>query len=519
MSAIDDIPPLSLEMRNIGMRFGENWVLRDVSFLVKPGTVHALVGHNGAGKSTLMKIALGVYTPVTGEVRIGGERLTFTRPAEARSLGLGMVFQETSLIDTLNGLDNLFLNSEVRRGGLIARRPEEEEAAALFERLGMSRFLLRRRVGEMTKIEQEMVEIAKALRLGQKVLILDEPTAPLGREEIATLFEVVRAVARLGTGVVLITHHLRELYEISDEVTCMREGAVVLNAPTSETTLPGLVAAILGPAAASGHLVQERGERPAVVRTEGQVEPVLDVRHLQVGTKLADVSFSVFPGEILGVTGLAGSGRSLLLRTLFGDIQASGGEIEVRGRRYTPADPKEAIARGVYLVPEDRRVHGLVLTKPIVENVVLSILRKLVQAGILRMRQGVRLARDMISLLNIRTRGPWQIAGELSGGNQQKVVLARALVSDIDVLLLDEPTFGVDIGSARDLVTQVRKLAESGKAVVWVTSDLLEILDVADRILVLADGVVRAALLRGDADFSEAALVQLMQREHYQRAG
>jgi ABC-type sugar transport system ATPase subunit len=511
--------PLSetaLEMNDISMRFGDVWVLNDVDLKLPPGAIHAIVGHNGAGKSTLMKIALGVYRPTRGEVRIGGRRLTYNRPAAARELGLGMVFQERSLIPTLNGLDNLFLNSEhLNRFRVVQRAPEVEEAAALLEQLDVPRSLLDLRVSEMSTIEQELLEIAKALRLSNKVLVLDEPTAPLGRAEIHRLFEFVRTVARRGTGIVLITHHLAEVFAISDHVTCLREGRVVLSAPTKDTSMTELIRAMLGHTSVAP--AQEKStETTEIEGDRSQLPTRLAVTHLQVGEKLLDVTFDIARGEIVGVAGVVGSGRSTLLRTLFGDVRPTGGVMTLDGKPYRQSNPQAAISGGVYLIPEDRALFGIILTKSINENTVLPILSRFVnKLRLLEMSEGRSLSREMMTRLDIRARNIDQVVGELSGGNQQKVVLAKALAVGARLMLLDEPTFGVDIGAVKEIVRQVRQMAQGGAAVLWATSDIREMLEVADRVIILRDGVIDRSIDRGEPEFTEDFVFARMQRITY----
>jgi ABC-type sugar transport system ATPase subunit len=502
----------ALKMEGIGMCFGEVWVLREVSLAVRCGSIHAIVGHNGAGKSTLMKIALGAQAPTEGEVRVAGNRLTFSRPAEARGLGLGMVMQEPSLISTLSGVDNLFLNSErLNRARFVSVRRERAEVRGLFAQLGIARSLLSSQVSEMSAIDQKLIEIARALRLGSHVLILDEPTAPLGRSEIDRLFGVLRGIAARGTGIVLITHHLPEVFAVCDEVTCLREGSVVLTCATSRTNMRGLVGALLGHS--SGETYQGRVGKHGSGSDE---PPSLEVRHVRVADKLIDVSFDAFPGEILGIAGLAGSGRTTLLRALFGDLQPKRGDIVFRGERLRPRSPRDAIASGVYLIPEGRGVYGLVLTKSIVENVVLVVLRRLLnKVRLLRISEGRAETRRMMTLLNIRASGVDQLVSELSGGNQQKVVLSKALTLGADLLLLDEPTFGVDLATTRHIIDHVRAMAEQGSTVLWVSSDLLELTQVADRLIVLRDGVIGATIERGDSEFDEEKIVVLMQRDQF----
>jgi ribose transport system ATP-binding protein len=512
-----------LEMERIGKRFGQVWVLKNVNVSVRRGSIHAIVGHNGAGKSTLMKIALGAERPTEGEVRVAGRQLTYSRPAEARTLGLGMVMQERSLIRTLSGLDNLYLNSERKSAvGLVNVRRQRAEIAGLLEELAIPRTLLATMTSDMSTIEQELIEIARALRLGSQVLILDEPTAPLGREEITRLFGVLKTIAARGAGIVIITHHLAEVFAVSDMVTCLREGEVVLQTATRDTNMAGLISAMLGRRPWEGaHLPVHSSKRvhAAVQSTSRKKsEPSLLVRNLKVGAKLADVSFEAFPGEVLGVVGLAGSGRTTLLRTLFGDLRQDGGEIMFRHKRYRPNSTQDAMDKGVFLIPEDRGVHGLMLAKSVAENITVVILRRLTGVmGLLRFSEGRAEARKMMKVLDVRATGTDQLVRELSGGNQQKVVLAKAMTLSPGLLLLDEPTFGVDIGATHEIIAKVRIMAEEGATILWASSDLLEVTHVADRIVVLRDGVIGATIGPDEADlFTEDALVTMMQRRQFE---
>jgi ABC-type sugar transport system ATPase subunit len=486
----------ALEMAHVSKRFSQNWVLKDVNLKVRRGSIHAIVGHNGAGKTTLMKIALGAQVPTEGEVRIGGRRLTYSRPAEARSLGLGMVMQERSLITTMTGIDNLFLNSErLNALGFVDVRRERAEIEGIIGQLGIKWSALSLRVSDMSTMEQELIEIARALRLGNQVLVLDEPTAPLGRTEIGRLFDILRAIATRGTGIVLITHHLAEVLAVSDEVTCLREGNVVMSCSTKETDMAHLVSAMLG----RRPWAHSQSHENAAHRSGPERVPTLTVRNLRAGTKLRDVSFDAFAGEVLGIVGLAGSGRTTLLRTLFGDLRPNGGELRLFGKPYRPKSPGDAIMGGVFLIPQDRAVHGLVLSRSVTENIILVALRRLVnRLGILKFDDGRELARRMMKSLEIRASGVDQLVGELSGGNQQKVALAKALILGSRLLLLDEPTFGIDVAATRDIIAQIRCLADKGSAVLWVSSDLLEMTHVADRIVILKDGVISTTVNRED---------------------
>jgi len=503
---MSDASGYALDMSGISKRFGPTLVLDNVTFRVRPGGIHGLVGHNGAGKSTLMKIALGALPPTTGTVSVGGQQLTFSRPAEARTAGAGMVLQELSLISTLSVADNIFLNAErTGRFGTIAGRAERREARSLLEELGITEVSPSTLVGELSIAQQQTVEIAKALRLGRRLLILDEPTAPLSRQEVARLFELVRKAAALGTGIVFITHHLREVFEVCEEVTVLRGGRKVLSAGTSETSLDEVVAALVGGSLAVTETVST-GPPPSAQA------PVLEVEDLTVRGKLEGVSFRLAPGEIVGVAGLAGSGRTTLLQVLFGAIRPDRGTVRLDGARYRPRGPAGAIARGTFLVPEDRHVHGVILEHTIEQNVVLPVLGELRRLCFFSARAARRAVEWVLATLDVRATGRHQMVQELSGGNQQKVVFSKALLAHPRVLLLDEPTFGVDVQTAAEVIRRVREEVAGGRAAVWVSSDLTELLQVSDRILVLADGGIKRVLRRGSADFTEEALLHTMQR-------
>ena len=507
-------------MAHVGHRFNQNWVLKDVSLKVPRGRIHAIVGHNGAGKSTLMKIALGAQKPTEGEVRIGGRLLTYSRPAEARALGLGMVMQERSLIMTMTGIDNLFLNAErLNVVGFVNRRRERTEIEGLVRHLGINPTTLSLRVSDMSMIEQELIEIARALRIANQVLVLDEPTAPLGQDEVGRLFDVLRVIAARGTGIILITHHLTEVFAVSDEVTCLREGNVVLSCPTKETDMARLVSAMLGqrpwthPPAPGGAVRPRRTRGSSASAGAPERVPALAVQNLRVGTSLSDVSFDVFAGEVLGIVGRAGSGRTTLVRTLFGDLRPRGGELRIFGKPYRPKSPSDAIAQGVFLIPQNRVVHGLVMSKSIAENIMLVTLRRLLnRLKFLKIAAGREQARQMMEALAIQASDVDQQVGEVSGGNQQKVVVAKALILGPRLLLLDEPTFGVDIAATREIMSRVRRLADNGSAILWVSSDLLEITHICDRIAILRDGIICATVAREDADeFNEHSLLAKVQ--------
>ena len=511
-----------LEMQRIGKRFGQVWVLKNVNVHVRRGSVHAIVGHNGAGKSTLMKIALGAEKPTEGKVRVAGQELTYSRPAEARMLGLGMVMQERSLIRTLSGLDNLYLNAERKSAlGLVDVRKQRAEIADLLEELAIPRSLLSTMSSDMSTIEQELIEIARALRLGSQVLILDEPTAPLGRDEITRLFGVLKMIAARGAGIVIITHHLAEVFAVSDMVTCLREGQVVLQTPTKDTNMAGLISAMLGRRPWEGSHLQAHGGKRIDARSKApqKSEPSLKVRNLKVGAKLADVSFEAFRGEVLGVVGLAGSGRTTLLRALFGDLRQGGGEILFQDKRYRPKSTQDAMEEGVFLIPEDRGVHGLMLAKSIAENITIVILRRLSGLmGLLNFSE----ARDAGANNDEgprRTRHRSGSDGERALGRQSAESRAGEGSDRSAPIWCCSTSRHSESTSARRTRSSpsVRAMADEGATILWASSDLLEVTHVADRIIVLRDGVVGATVGPEEADkFTEDALVAMMQRQQFE---
>jgi ribose transport system ATP-binding protein len=500
--------PFALELLGIGKSYGAIEVLRGIDLRVRSGSVHVLLGANGAGKSTLLKIAVGATAASAGRILVNGIERRFANPFEAHRAGIGMVFQERSLVPELSTVDNIFLNGEIRRAGLIDAHAEALESRRIFEQLGV-RISPNVLVGNLGIADQQMVEIAKALRLASAVLILDEPTAALTEREVQRLFAVVRHVASSGVGVVYVTHRLAEVFELADEVTVLRDGRVVLTAAAADTNLGEIVEAI-AKGAVQG--TKESDTEHLDGSEQARVQPpALEVRGLQVGTKLQDVSFSVRQAEILGVAGLAGSGRSTLLKALFGAVPHWAGEIRVSGRQVNLNSPAQAIKDGVYLIPEDRKTEGLVLSHSVEANLVVSILGRLRVGPLIDTRYSAQVARETIEEFGIRPNDPRRPVEYLSGGNQQKVVLGKAFNTRCRVLLLDEPTFGVDVHSQAEIRSRVRAFVNAGKGAVWVTSDLRELREVADRILILADGTVRTLLSNWPQRRTEFEITHLMQ--------
>ena len=503
-----DAASFALELVGVVKVYGATKVLHGVDLRVRSGSIHALLGANGAGKSTLLKIAMGATAATAGRILVHGAERLFSSPLEARRTGIGMVFQERSLVPQLSVVDNIFLNGELSRRGLIDGPAEIAECRRIFEQLGV-RIPPTAPVGELGIADQQMVEIAKAVRLASSVLILDEPTAALTEREVERLFTVVRQIARAGVGIVYVSHRLAEVFALCDDVTVVRDGRVVLSGPVGATHMGEIVEAIAGSTAKEVGATDER--EGARAPDPGGGTPVLAVSGLRVGAKLRDVSFDVRPAEILGVAGLAGSGRSTLLKALFGIVPRRSGEIRIAGRKVKPTTPAQAIRHGLYLIPENRKTEGLVLSHSVEENLVLSVLRRLCIGPLVSARRRARLARQNIAQLRIHPpdhRGPVEW---LSGGNQQKVVLGKAFNAGGRVLLLDEPTFGVDVRSRAEIRTRVRAFTDAGNGALWVTSDLQELRDVADRILILADGSVRGVVSNRPRR-TETEITHLIQR-------
>ncbi|WP_033290697.1 sugar ABC transporter ATP-binding protein [Amycolatopsis jejuensis] len=491
----------AVEMKAVRKSFGKVEVLRGVDFDLRRGEVHALLGGNGAGKSTLMKILGGVHRPDGGTVTVGGVPADFRSPAAASAAGIGMVFQEFSLVPTLTVAQNVFLGREPRRFGLIDDTALNRRTAEILHRMG-TRLDPRAPVGELPVGHWQLTEIAKALSLDATVLIMDEPTARLSHSEIGPLFDLVRRLTGQGVSVVYISHRMAEIAQIADRMSVLREGQRVLSGGVTEIPPEQVAEAIVGREIHGG-----LGRRTCAVRPG--TRPVLSVRNLRAGSRVAGVSFDVAPGEILGVAGLIGSGRTELTRCLFGIDRIEAGEIQLGGKPYRPRGPAEAIRAGMLLVPEDRQLEGLVLDHAVYDNALLPSLSRIRRGPFLGDRRGAAVCQSLISSLGIRGATRTTPVRHLSGGNQQKVVLAKWLALKENglvpkVLVLDEPTAGIDIGAKTEILRLTAELAAEGTAVVIVSSELEELLAVADRVVVLRSGAVHADLARDDIEDEES---------------
>jgi ribose transport system ATP-binding protein len=480
-----------VRMTGIAKAFSGVTVLDDVSFDLQAGETHALLGGNGAGKSTLMKILEGVYALDRGTIEIDGERVELASPQAARRHGVAMIFQELSLVPTLTVAQNIYLTREARtRGGLLDDRALERQARELLAELGVD-IDPRTEVRRLGAASMQLVEIAKALSQDARVLIMDEPTASLARSEVEALFRIIDRLKARGIAIIYITHRLEEVMAVADRVTVLRDGRLVGTRPTSELDVEALIEFIVGSAVGQA---LEHGERSV----DRSGTPLLSLRAVSTATGLDGIDLDLYAGEIVGIAGLLGSGRSELARAVFGIDALTAGEIHLRGERVRIRRPADAIEHGIVLVPEDRRTQGLVLSHSVERNLTLALLQRLSRGGLLDDGEGAQIAERYVARLGIRTRSLDTPVQRLSGGNQQKVVLAKWLATEPDVLILDEPTVGVDINTRSEIADLVRSLADQGNAVLVISSELAEVLALADRILVLRDGRVHNSVGRAD---------------------
>ena len=474
---------VAVRMTGISKSFSGIQVLHGVDFDLRKGEVHALVGGNGAGKSTLMKILQGVYTADEGQVAVDGTPVEIRSPHDARALGIGMIFQEFSLIPTLTVAQNIFLGHEPRgHGGLIDDGASARRARELFAELE-EEIDPNARMLELSTGYWQLTEIAKALAQDARVLIMDEPTSSLTATEAQSLFSLVQRLKERGISIIYISHRMEEIFRITDRITVLRDGHHVLTEDSAALTMNRVIDAIVGKTMEQAFEWRERD-------ADRSVAPLLQVRNLSAGNRVQDISFDLYPGEILGLAGLMGSGRTELARAIFGIDRVDRGEILIRGEQVGIGNPEEAITAGVSLVPEDRRTQGLVLDHSVKNNLLLPLLDRLDHAGIIDDRRGDQMAGSAVADLRIKTNSIGTTVRLLSGGNQQKVVIGKWLATEPDVLLMDEPTAGVDIQAKTEILGVIRALADRGKGIIVISSELVELLAVSDRLLVLRDGRV-----------------------------
>ncbi|HEX3790516.1 MAG TPA: sugar ABC transporter ATP-binding protein [Pseudonocardiaceae bacterium] len=481
-------PPI-IELDGVSKSFGPVRALQDVSLRLRGGEVHGLAGENGAGKSTLIKALAGVHQPDSGTVKLNGQPVVFHGPADARDAGVAVIYQEPTLFPDLSVAENIYMGRQPRVSlGRIDRKAIRDDTAALFKRLGVAMSPEEPARG-LSIADQQIVEIAKALSFDAKVLIMDEPTAALTGSEVARLFGVVRTLRDQGAAVLFISHRLEEIFQICQQVTTLRDGRLIASEPLAGLTEDDLVQRMVG--RSLDELYPKQDTVPG--------EVALAVHRLTREGVFTDISFEVRTGEIVGLAGLVGAGRSEVARAVFGIDRWDAGSVEVRGRKLPPASPTAAMAAGLALVPEDRRAQGLVMDMSIERNIGLAGLRSLARGGLMSRRLERSRATDWAIRLQVKFARLADAVSTLSGGNQQKVVLAKWLATGPKVLIVDEPTRGIDVGTKAEVHRLLSQLAADGIAVLMISSDLPEILGMADRVLVMHEGRLAAEISRADA--------------------
>jgi ABC-type sugar transport system ATPase subunit len=472
-----DTQPL-LQLRHISKSFPGVVAVSAADLEVCSGEIHALVGENGAGKSTLIKILTGVHRADSGEMALSGEPHCPLSPLDAHRTGIATIYQEFTLVPTLSVAANLFLGNEKTKRGLIDSHQEYQRAVQLFERLGVTldpNALVR----DLNVAQQQLVEIARALATDARILVMDEPTAALAPHEVDKLFALLRELKSRGIGIIFIGHRLDEVFAIADRITVMRDGKTVATSPTSSLSRRQLIELMVG-----RPLEQEF---PKVAAKQAGI--CLEVRNV-TGGKVKDVSFHVNRGEVLGIAGLMGAGRTEVARLIFGADRMESGEIRIDGKTVDTTSPRSVIDDGICLLTEDRKSQGLVLHATARENFALPNLRSWSKLSFINKRRESQRFAKHVADLNIRISGPDQRANELSGGNQQKLLVARWLETDTRVIIFDEPTRGIDVGAKYEMYLLINELAAQGKAIVVISSELPEILGISDRILVMREGRV-----------------------------
>ncbi|MDD6212278.1 MAG: sugar ABC transporter ATP-binding protein [Clostridiales bacterium] len=481
---------MQIEMRGIDKAFGSNKVLQNAGFELRDGEIHALMGENGAGKSTLMKILTGVYTRDAGTVTVDGKEVVYHNPQEAEKAGIVFIYQELNVLFDLTVEENLFMGKEITKGfGICDKKTMRSKAQEIMEKMGVH-IPVNAVMSDLSVGQQQMVEICKALMVDAKVLIMDEPTAALTESETKVLFEVIESLKAKGVSIVYISHRMEEIFQLCDRITILRDGQYVGTRNISEITMDDVVQMMIG---------REIGERYPQ-RDVKIGEEVLRVEGLTHEKMFRDVNFSVRAGEVLGVSGLMGAGRTEIMQAIFGNLPLVSGKLFIEGKEVRIQNPRQAIAAGIGFITEDRKTEGLLLEKSSAENMEICNLNKISDKSVLSKKKGAGLVKKGIDEFRIKCFGPDHECSNLSGGNQQKVVLAKWIYTDPKILILDEPTRGVDIGAKKEIYNVINDMAARGVAVIMVSSELPEVLGMSDRIMVVHEGCVTGIINGKDAD-------------------
>ncbi len=479
-----------LEMRNIRKSYPGVEALKGVHLNVEAGEVHALVGENGAGKSTLMKILAGAETMDSGEIRLDGRPVTVSDPIRAQQLGIRMIYQEFNLVPQLSVAENIFLGREPvhRKTGFVSWKKMHREAEKILKKLNVS-LDVRLPVSVLSVAGQQMVEIARALSQNAKLIVMDEPSATLTDHELTNLFRTIRELSASGVAVIYISHRLEEIFQICQRVTVLRDGSWIATEPLKNLDRERIVQMMVG---------REIGQEfPKGKAPRGEV--LLELKDVHSGQRLKNISLKVHAGEVVGIAGLVGSGRTELAKTILGLYPVDSGEMLWGGKPRQIRSPREAVETGIALIPEDRKREGLVLALSVRQNATLSSLKKFLRWGVIRRRKETQSVSKVIRDLRIKTPSPEQQVRYLSGGNQQKVVLAKGLLTDSRLLIFDEPTRGIDVGAKQEIYHLMNRLAKDGMGIVMISSELPEVLGMSDRILVMHEGSIQGELTREEA--------------------
>lgn len=482
---------MQIEMKGIDKAFGTNQVLKDAGFVLGDGEVHALMGENGAGKSTLMKILTGVYTKDAGKVYVDGKEVHYKNPQEAEKDGIVFIHQELNVLFDLTVEENLFMGKEIKgKFGFCDSKAMRKKAQEALNRLGVS-ISPSETMSNLSVGQQQMIEICKALMLDAKVIIMDEPTAALTQSETAVLFEVIKGLRKSDVSMVYISHRMEEIFELCDRISVLRDGTYVGAKNIPETNMNEIVKMMIG---------REIGERYPLRSSEIK-EEMLRVEGLTKEGLFRNVDFNVRAGEVLGVSGLMGAGRTEIMQAIFGNLPYTSGKVWIEGKEVHIKSPMQAMKHGIGFITEDRKTEGLMLEESIQTNVALANLDRVSNKNMfLKKKKEEALVSRAIEELHIKCFGPDHECNNLSGGNQQKVVFAKWIYTDPKILILDEPTRGVDIGAKKEIYTIINKLAANGVAIIMVSSELPEVLGMSDRIMVVREGLVRGIISKEEAN-------------------
>ena len=489
--------PVILEMKGIVKSFGPVKALKGVDFDLRTGEVHALMGENGAGKSTLMKVLTGIYGANEGTIHYNGKQVEYSKPKEAMDDGIVIVHQELNMMNHLTVAQNIFIGrEEINQGLFINDNAGNKKAKELFKLLKLD-INPQEKVGNLTVGKQQMVEIAKALSMDAKIIVFDEPTAALTESEINELFAIIDDLRAKGVGIIYISHRMDEIARITDRVTVMRDGEYVGTVNTKETTKDEIIAMMVG---------RTIYEDPKAVSTVPEGAPVvLEVEHLNSGSHVKDVSFVLHKGEILGFSGLMGAGRTEVARLLFGADKKDSGTIKINGKEVDIKNPQDAIKEGIGYLSEDRKRYGCIVDMTIANNTVMTNLDKYIKGGLIDDGEIIKVSDEFVKQLRTKTPSSKQLVRNLSGGNQQKVVIAKWLEQNSDILIFDEPTRGIDVGAKSEIYSLMNELVAQGKSIIMISSELTEILRMSDRIVVMCEG-----RKTGELDISQATQERIL---------